>query len=262
MHIVTVSRLLAALLSMLLAAALAGCGESGKVTELSQLEGKTFAVPEGTVADQLVLSMFPDAKFKYYADALASCLAVQSGEADAAAYDEPILLNIAAKNEGLAVLPEMITVDDYGFAVQLGREDLKSAVDRVVAGLKSSGGYDDMLDRWLPEEGAPAAMPDIELTGDKGVLRFGTAAVTEPFSFIDASGEVVGFDIELAERVAGELGMRLEVVNMDFGEMIPALTAGRVDMIGACITITPERARSVLFSSPYYTGGIAALVKE
>jgi len=247
---------------IVLALLAAGCGESGQITELSQLEGKVFAVPSGTVADQLVLSMFPDAEFEYYDSALDACLAVQAGEADAAAYDEPILRNIAAKNEGLTVLPEMITVDEYGFAVQLGNEELKAAIDGVVASLQSDGTYDEMLGRWLPEEGAPAAMPDIQLAGDKGVLRFGTAAITEPFSFIDQDGNIVGFDIELATYVAQELGMRLEVVNMDFGDMIPALIAGDVDMIGACITITDERAKMVLFSEPYYTGGIAALVKE
>ena len=40
------------------------------------------------------------------------------------------------------------------------------------------------------------------------------------------------------------------------------LVSGKVDMIAACITITEERAKSVLFSEPYYTGGIAALVRE
>ena len=105
-------------------------------------------------------------------------------------------------------------------------------------------------------------MPDISLSGSKGVLRFGTSAITEPFSFIDGSQKIVGLDIELASLVAKKLDMKLEIVNMDFGAMIPALISGKVDMIGACITITDERAKSVLFSSPYYTGGIAALVKE
>ncbi len=262
----TVVRVLIAGLVLLLVAAFGGCGDSetdsSKITELSQLEGGVFAVPAGTVADQLVLSRIPDAKFKYYDSALDACLAVKEDEADAAAYDEPILRNIAAKNEGLTVLPDMITVDDYGFAVQLGNIDFKAAVDRVVTELKSNGTYDQMLDRWLPEVGVPAAMPEIALTGEKGVLRFGTSAVTEPFSFLDEDGEVVGFDIELAMYVARELGMQIEVVNMDFGAMIPALTAGEVDMIGACITITDERAKSVLFSAPYYKGGIAALVKK
>ena len=79
---------------------------------------------------------------------------------------------------------------------------------------------------------------------------------------MDASRSVVGFDIELAHHVARKLGMKLEVVDMDFGGMIPALVSGKVDVIGACITITPERAERVLFSEPYYTGGIAALVRE
>ena len=242
--------------------ALGGAGQAEKVTGLAQLEGKVFAVPAGTVADQLVLSRFPGAVFQYYDSALDACLAVRDGKADAAAYDEPILKNIAAKNPGLIVLPDMITTDEYGFAVQLGRQDLKTAVDKAVLALKDSGRYDEMLSRWLPKQGAPGAMPSIALTGDKGVLKFGTAAVTEPFSFIDENRQVVGFDIELATLIAKELGMQLEVIDLDFGGMIPALEEGMVDMIGACITITEERAKHVLFCEPYYTGGIAALVRE
>jgi len=241
---------------------LSGCSKREKITQLQQLSGKEFAVPTGTAADKLVLSKFPDAKFKYFNSVLDAALAVQSGKADAAAYDEPILKNIAAKNKGLTVLPEMITRDNYGFAVQPDKQELKKTIDLVVGELKKNGTYDAMLKRWLPTSGSPAAMPDIASSGSKGVLKLGTAAVTEPFSFIDGSQSVVGFDIELAQYVAKKLDMKLEVVNMDFGAMIPALMAGKVDMIGACITITEERSKKVLFSEPYYTGGIAALVKE
>ena len=96
----------------------------------------------------------------------------------------------------------------------------------------------------------------------RSVLRFGTASVTEPFSFVDGSQQVVGVDIEIARRVALKLGRKIEIVNMDFGAMIPALVSSKVDMIGACITITQERATKVLFSAPYYKGGISALVAE
>jgi polar amino acid transport system substrate-binding protein len=119
-----------------------------------------------------------------------------------------------------------------------------------------------MMQRWLPKSGNPGSMPDITSNGSKGVLKLGTSAVTEPFSFLDGSQKIVGFDIELARYVAQKLDMKLEVVNMDFGAMIPALTTGKVDMIGACITITDERAKMVLFSEPYYSGGIAALVNK
>jgi polar amino acid transport system substrate-binding protein len=242
-----------------------GCGKpevQADITSLQQLADKTFAVPTGTAADTLVLSKFPQVKFQYYNSVLDAAMAVKAGKADAVAYDEPILKNIAAKNDGLAVLPDMITHDHYGFGVPLDNPALKNDIDVVVASLKQSGEYAAMQQRWLPKVGSPAPMPDIPLTGGNGVLRLGTAAITEPFSFVDGSQQVVGFDIELAKRIAEKQGKTLEVVNMDFGGLIPALLAGKVDMIGACITITDERAKKILFSEPYYTGGIAALIRK
>ncbi len=239
-----------------------GCSKREMITQLQQLDGKEFAVPTGTAADKLVLSRFPNAKFKYFNSVMDAALAVKTGKADAAAYDEPILKNIAANNSGLTVLPEMITIDNYGFAVQQNNQLLKASIDLVISELHKNGGYDAMLLRWLPKTGRPGVMPEIVSSGSKGVLRLGTAAVTEPFSFVDGSQQIVGLDIEVAGYVARQLDMTLEIVNMDFGAMIPALMAGKVDMIGACITITGERAQKVLFSEPYYTGGIAALVRE
>ncbi len=249
---------------LLLPVLLSGCGREPppSITSLEQLANATFAVPTGTVADQLVRSRLPDARFQYFNSVLDTCMAVKAGKADAAAYDEPILRNIAAKVPGLKVLDAMITVDAYGFAVRLDDAALKDAMDAVIRDLKAGEDYDRMRERWLPAKGEPAPMPSFPPFESHGELRFGTAAVTEPFSFVDGSRAVVGLDIELAHHIARRLGKTLVVVNMDFGGMIPALASGKVDMIGACITITEERAQRVLFSEPYYKGGIAALVRE
>ncbi|MBS1186665.1 MAG: ABC-type amino acid transport/signal transduction system periplasmic component/domain-like protein [Burkholderiaceae bacterium] len=246
------------LASLLLAA---GCSKKEDITSLQQLQSKTFAVPTGTVADKLVQSRFPQAKFQYFNSVLDAALAVKQGKADAAAYDEPILKNIAAKNGGMTLLPEKITTDNYAFAVAKENRELKATIDAVISEMKQDGSYNAMQRRWFPDKGAPAAMPELP-AGSGGVIRLGTAAVTEPFSFVDGSQKVVGFDIELAQRVAQKRGMKLEIVNMEFGAMIPALIAGKVDMIAACITVTEERAQKVLFSESYYTGGISALVRE
>jgi polar amino acid transport system substrate-binding protein len=251
---------LSALLSSMI---LVGCGDKEKVviTNIKQLNDKEFGIPTGTVADKLILSVFPNAKFQYFNSVLDAAIAVKQGKVAAAAYDEPILRNIAAKNPGLTVLADMITKDDYGFAVRLDDNDLKNKIDEVVKDLKTSGDYDLMIKRWLPKEGLPKSMPSIE-TGSNGTLRFGTSATTEPFSFVDESQKVVGIDIEIASLVAKKLNKKLEIVNMEFGSMIPALISKKVDMIGACITITQERSQKVLFSTSYYTGGIAAIVKK
>jgi polar amino acid transport system substrate-binding protein len=247
---------------MMLIVLLFSCAKREKIETFQQLADKEFAVPTGTIADQLVSSRFKDAKFKYFNTVLDACLAVKSGKADAAAYDEPILRNIAAKVPGLKVLPEMITTDQYGFAVKLDNPNLKKDIDLVINEIKGNGYYQEMMSRWLPEKGSPAPMPNIEYDEKNGTLKFGTSSVTEPFSFVDGSQQIVGFDIEIAKLVAKKLNKKLEIINMDFGALIPSLVSGKVDMIGACMTISEERAKSVLFSNAYYKGGIAALIKE
>ncbi|MEI7981855.1 MAG: ABC transporter permease subunit [Bacteroidota bacterium] len=251
------------LLTLLAVLALGGCGDKEvKITSLRNLEGgKTFAVPTGTAADQFVKKKFPDAVIEYYNSVLDCALAVKDGKSDAAVYDQPVLKNIAAKNEGLMVLPELLFDDQYGFAVRQQDTLLKRAMDEVLAGIKGKGVYDDMTRRWFPEKGNPEPMPVIIFSEENGVLKFGTAAVTEPMSFYDGNKNIVGFDIEFASYIAQKLGKRLEVTDMEFGALLPALIAGKVDMIGAGLSITEERAKTVLFSESYYQSGIAAVVK-
>ncbi len=241
---------------------LTGCGKREKITHLQQLDGKEIAVPTGTVVDKLLLTRFPNAKFKYYNNTIDAVLSVKAGQADAAADDEPILRNIVAKNGGLVLLPEMITIDNYAFGVQANNHELKNNIDRVITDLKNNGDYDEMIWRWFPKSGNPKPMRAIPSSETKGVLRLGTSSLTEPFSFMDGSGGIVGLDIELARYVAKKLDKKLVIVNMEFGALIPALISGKVDMIASCITITEERAKQILFSEPYYIGGIGAVVSE
>ena len=233
-----------------------------KVTHLSELESSQFAVVTGTIADQLVLSKFPQATFTYYNSPLEACIAVQQGIEVAAAYDEPILKNITAQNPGLKILPDMVTVDNYGMAVRKSDTHLKYAADSLLEAMKKDGRYDDMKNRWFPEKGKPAKMPVMEWEAPNGVLHFGTNAVTEPFSFVDDTQQIVGFDIEFVSLLAQSLGMKLEIHNMEFGSLIASLLSQKTDIIGACMTITEERAQSVLFTDPYYTGGIAVVVQD
>lgn len=250
-------------LALIAICSLTGCvDEETAIKDLSMLTGgKRFAVPTGTAADRFVSRRFPDAKIEYYNSALDCALAVKGGKADAGVYDEPILKNIAAKNEGLMVLPELLERDQYGFAVQIDNIPLKTAIDETLKELRSNGTYDEMMTRWFPSKGAPAPMPKIDLSDRNGILRFGTAAVTEPMSFHDANRDIVGFDVEFATRVALKMGKKIVITDMEFGAMLPALISGKVDMIGAGLSITEERAKRVLFSESYYPSGIAAIVR-
>ncbi|NTU97795.1 MAG: amino acid ABC transporter substrate-binding protein [Chlorobiaceae bacterium] len=255
------SRLLATLILLFLVVA-TGCSKREHFDRLEQLEGKEFAILAGSVCDKLVLEKFRHAEFRYFNTVADEVLALQTGKVDAIALDEPILRVIAARAPDLFLFPELISEDRYGYAVNPGDQELKSAIDQTVRELRESRRYDEMIHRWFSRSGGKTLMPDNGSDGRNGVLKLGTAPVTEPFSYVDGSGNVVGFDIEVAKHVARKLGRKLDVVSMDFGSLIPALVSNKVDMIGACIIITEERGRKVLFSEPYYTGGIGVMVRK
>lgn len=94
-------------------------------------------------------------------------------------------------------------------------------------------------------------------------LRVGTHPTFAPFEFMDSgSGEYVGFDIDLIREVGKRLGKEVEIVNMGFDALIPAVLTNQLDVAASGITITEERKKRVSFSDPYYEAGLGMLVRE
>lgn len=90
---------------------------------------------------------------------------------------------------------------------------------------------------------------------ESNVLVMATSADYPPYEFYETAageGEPIGFDIDIAKYITGELGYELEIQDMDFNGIIPALQAGRVDFAMAGMTPTEERKESVDFSQIYY----------
>ena len=92
-------------------------------------------------------------------------------------------------------------------------------------------------------------------------LVMGTNAGFKPFEYREGA-EVVGFDVDLAREIAKSMGKELRVEDMSFDGLLPALDAGRVDMVIAGMSMTPERAKNVLFSDAYYTASQRIIVKK
>ena len=84
-----------------------------------------------------------------------------------------------------------------------------------------------------------------------GVLKVGTEAQYAPYEFKDADAKIVGADIALAQKIADDLGVKLEVVDMKFDGIIPAVQSCLVDLGIAACSNTPERAMAVDFSNIY-----------
>lgn len=108
---------------------------------------------------------------------------------------------------------------------------------------------------------APAAEVGLKAIKARGVLRVLTRNNSN--SYFVWRGRRMGFQYELAERLAKRLGVRLEVlVPQDWESMIPALREGRADVITAPMTVTPARAAQVLFARPYAVTRIVPVWKK
>lgn len=95
------------------------------------------------------------------------------------------------------------------------------------------------------------------------VLRVGTEPSFAPFEFQkEGSKEFTGFDIDLVRAVGKQMGYKVEVQNMGFDALIPALSAGNIDVAIAGMSITDERKKVVEFSDPYYTSGLIIMVNK
>lgn len=94
----------------------------------------------------------------------------------------------------------------------------------------------------------------------KGKLVVGTEAQYPPYEFKDADGNIIGFDMWLAQKIADKLGVTLEVQDMAFDGIIPAIQTKAVDLGIAGFSPTPERQEAVDFTKIYYKGGQSVLI--
>lgn len=91
---------------------------------------------------------------------------------------------------------------------------------------------------------------------DRGSIRVGVPGAAPPFGFLDDENQPAGFDIEMAKLMAEQLGVELELVEIELPNRVPLLVSGRVDVMSAAMAPTAERAKSVSFSEPYAWSGM------
>ena len=99
-------------------------------------------------------------------------------------------------------------------------------------------------------------------SGEK-ILRVGCSADFAPFEFQDETQkEFQGFDMDLIRAIGKEMGREVEIKDMGFDGLIPALQAKNIDAIISGMTINEERQKNVNFSDPYYEAGLTMIVRD
>ncbi|EGU34100.1 amino acid ABC transporter, periplasmic amino acid-binding protein [Vibrio sp. N418] len=99
------------------------------------------------------------------------------------------------------------------------------------------------------------AASNLEAINDRGTLRVGMSTFV-PWAMRNKQGELIGFEIDVAKRLAADSGWKVEFVPTAWDGIIPALLAKKFDVIIGGMSVTPERSKSVLFTTPYSHSGV------
>ena len=106
-----------------------------------------------------------------------------------------------------------------------------------------------------------SATPVIDRIQERGQLVVGMTANMPPLNMTTKEGELIGYEVDLARAMAAAMGVKAKMEIIPFGELLPALQSGKIDLILSNMTITPGRNLKVAFVGPYFESGKAFLTK-
>ena len=253
---------------LLLTGAILGCSresERAEISSVADLRGRHCGIVTGTAMQGVVDAVQKGVIYDAFNDAPSMVEALRLGKVDAVPLDTVVLRRWAANCPGEFKVVASFADNPYGYFFQKG-SPLRQRVNAILAELKASGALKRIVSKWCDAPGVDSIASEPfphrkDYTGRKGRLRFVTTGDYEPGAFI-RSGELVGFDIDIAKWIACELDMEFEAANVTVSALVPAVQSGKADMGGGCITITASRAEVVDFSECYLNDGFSLMVKN
>ena len=288
-------RLLTAIISVLLCAAVfAGCGGGSSSVDvknaksIADLKGAKIAAQAGTfhvdAANQI--ENVKSSTYPEFADLLT---ALKSGAIDGDVAEEPTALSVCKTNDDLTYIHLKnndtgftATAADVGIAIGLKKgSELRDKINAVLAEITDeqreklmeqivSLAAGETVDEFAISAEAPATV--------NGTLKIGMECAYEPYNWTDTEGKSLGavaitgegkdglyangYDVQIAQYVANKLGMKLEIHQLEWDSLIPAVQSGNIDAIVAGMSPTAERAKEIDFTDTYYESNLVVIIKK
>lgn len=224
------------------------------------LTGRRLGVLTGTNHDQAADAALDYTQFEYFEDVKSMFRALRSGEVDALLCDSPVARYYEKSDPTLRRLKGVFRIDHFAFAMRRDDNELFDRINGAVRELLADGTVDRLTEEWMDGPIGDWALPAQSVEPGAKVIRLGVGAAAPPLAFRDNKGNIIGFEVELAMLVAEKLGYRLEVADIDYGQLISSLFYGRIDMAGSGLGIDGERGLLARFTDSYFTSGVTALV--
>lgn len=237
---------------------------AGGYNAIDELDGKRIGVQTGTTFDGIVQSALPNAQIMYFNTKADLINGIKANKIDAYAVDEPVLKSQMSTDDSIVSVPGYLESFEFGFVFPKtdAGQILRGQFDEYLGRIKANGTLEAIEQKWISDGSDIESLDYESLPADNGRLTLATEALYEPFAYIQ-NNAIVGYDIEIATGFCREYGYALDIIDMSFDGILPSVVSGKCDFGCSGIAITPERAESVLFSEPYYTGGtVLAVLKS
>ena len=271
-------KMFALLLTLAMVLALAACGEKAEAPAASkdpapaEEPAKTvvYAVEAGSAGEAVAQENgYEINSVASQADAL---MEVQAGTSDAAIIDS--LMAGAMVGEGtsypnLKVTDQKLTEELYGVGCRKG-SDLASYINMVFGEAYADGSLEEiattygvqeaLLEQPASEFTASEADSDVAYIQDKGTLIVGITDFA-PMDYQDASGEWIGFDADMAKKVAESLGVEIEFIVIDWDSKIMELDSKNIDVVWNGMTLTDAVLEAMECSNAYCNNAQVVVTK-
>ncbi len=244
--------------------AFSGCSKSNvKINSVADLTGKKIGVQAGTTGEAWVQDNVEGANVASFKTGMDAALDLKNRAIDAVVLDELPAKEIVARNSDLKIIKDPTFTNNkeaYAIAVKKGNSELLASINKTISDMKANGDYEKLVNAFMPADGN-IVVPAAEATSGSEVVKLGTNAAFPPFEYVDGKN-IVGFDITMGQKIAKNAGMKLEVVDMAFDSLIPALQSGTIDFIAAGMSVNEERKKNVDFSETYFESEQVIIVRK
>lgn len=227
---------------------------------ISEMGDKRIGVMLGSTQDSYVTEKFPNATIVRVNATTDLKLALKGGKCDVAVLDALIARVMYKDDPDVCVLDSALFKGVTALGFSLENTALRDEFNKMLAEFRKDGTYDQIYDRWLNQ--ANPVMPTFDMPTTGTPLRVAVSSAVPPFDYYE-NGENIGFDSELVRRFAQRIGRPVQFQIINFGGLLAAISSGKVDIIAAGLTYTPERAKNVAFADAHYAArAVTVILRE
>lgn len=257
------------------AVAMTGCGgnadkeadgdaEVKTVASVDDLPGAKIGVQMGTTGDIYASDYEAEGStIERYSKGADAVIALKSGKIDCVVIDSEPAKAFIEKNDDLKILEDPFEVEEYAICIAKENTELKDKINEALETLKANGTLDNIVKNYIGDDTKgtmPYTSPEgVERTNGKIVMA--TNAAFEPYEYVE-NEKIVGIDADMMQAVCDELGMELQIDDMEFDSIITAVQSGKADVGAAGMTVTEDRLKNIDFTDSYTTATQVIIVRK